>query len=334
MISVNHSMVAGNLEHFPVVLSFTDSDLRDKAQDDGDDILFMDGVGVATRLYHEIEEFDGVSGRLVAWVNVSSLSPASDTVFYMYYGNVGSADQQCPEKVWDTDYVLVQHFNEKSGTLFDSTMFSNDGVPYGGVNQDVAGKIGNADGFDGSNDYVEIENSPSLNPAVSITLEAWYKPVSFHGNGNNPIIDKGYGQHQKPYYQYHLGVVGDLYPDDDYAEFGFYIANPGGVDVRTDYDFWVPNVWYHLIGTYDGSTEKFYVNGILIDSQDTVSSMIDFGMDLRIGQYTDLDNCLPGTIDELRISSAARNPDWILTEYYNQNNPSGFFDVGLEESSP
>lgn len=119
MITVNHTMVAGDLEHFPVLLDLTDTDLREKAQDDGDDILFMDGAGVATRLYHEIEEFDISTGRLIAWVNISSLSPTVDTSFYLYYGNMGSSTQQCPEKTWGSDFVLVQHFNERSGTLFD-----------------------------------------------------------------------------------------------------------------------------------------------------------------------------------------------------------------------
>jgi hypothetical protein len=93
-------------------------------------------------------------------------------------------------------------------------------------------------------------------------------------------------------------------------------------------------VWYHLVGTYDGSTERLYVNGVLIDSRDVVSSIVDFGKNLRIGRYTDLNSCLPGTIDEIRISSSARSAVWILTEYLNQGDPSGFFDVGVEEPHP
>jgi hypothetical protein len=48
-ITIDHNKVDGNLENFPVLVSITDVDLRDKVQDDGDDILFMDGVGVANR---------------------------------------------------------------------------------------------------------------------------------------------------------------------------------------------------------------------------------------------------------------------------------------------
>jgi len=267
---------------------------------------------------------------LVAWVNISSLSASVDTSFYLYYGNVDSDDQQCPEKVWDSDFVMVQHFHERSGTLFDSTGYSNDGVPYGGVSQDVAGKIGNADSFDGDNDYVECENSPSLNPLNYVSLEAWYKPASFKGRGNDPIIDKGYYQNEDPYWQYHLGVCGDQYPTR-YSLFGFEIANSGNQNVVTEDGFWIPNIWYHIVGTYDGSTMRLYVNSQLIDSKDVVSTMADFGQNLRIARYTNINNCLPGTIDEVRISSSARSAAWILTEYINQEDPSEFVEVGPEE---
>jgi len=282
-------------------------------------------------LYHEFEEFDGSAGRLVAWVNVSSLSSTVDTSLYMYYGNMGSSNQQCPEKTWDSDFALVQHFNERTGTLFDSTGYSNDGIPYGGVTQDAVGKIGNADSFDGDDDYIECENSPSLNPLNYLSLEAWYKPVSFYGSGNDPIIDKGYYQHQNPGYQYHLGVVGDTFPAI-HSTFGFDIGDTDNHNVRTGEGFWVPNVWYHLVGTYDGSTMRLFVNGVLIDSKDVISTMVDFGKDLRIARYSNLDNYLPGTIDEVRISSCARSAAWILTEYLNQEDPSGFLNVGPEES--
>lgn len=198
------------------------------------------------------------------------------------------------------------------------------------MTQDIAGKIGNADGFDGADDYVECENSPSLNPQNYISLEAWYKPVSFRGSGNDPIIDKGYSHHQNPYYQYHLGVVGDTYPAT-HSRFAFDIGRTDNHDVRTGEGFWVPNVWYHIVGTYDGSTMRLYVNSMLIDSKDVILTMTDFGMDLRIGRYTDLNNCLPGTIDEVRISSSSRSAAWILTEYINQEDPSEFVEVGPEE---
>ena len=57
-ITIHHENVAGDLINFPVLIDYIDPDLRDKAQDDGDDILFMDGDGVAKKLHHEIEKYE------------------------------------------------------------------------------------------------------------------------------------------------------------------------------------------------------------------------------------------------------------------------------------
>ena len=64
-ITINHFLVAGDFSDFPVLIKFVDSDLSSKAQADGDDILFMDDVGTASKLYHEIEYWDISNGELI-----------------------------------------------------------------------------------------------------------------------------------------------------------------------------------------------------------------------------------------------------------------------------
>jgi len=75
-ITIDYTKVSANLNGFPVLIDITDEDLKAHAQSDGDDILFMDGDGIANRLPHEIESYNSGDGHLVAWVNVSSLSSA------------------------------------------------------------------------------------------------------------------------------------------------------------------------------------------------------------------------------------------------------------------
>ena len=62
----------------------------------------------------------------------------------------------------------------------------------------AAGNVGQAFGLDGVDDFVEVQNSPNLNPTNQITIDAWYKPVSFTGNGANAIVNKGYISHTDP----------------------------------------------------------------------------------------------------------------------------------------
>ena len=92
-ITIDYTQVAGNLENFPVLLSTTDPDLI-KAQVDGDDFLFMNDVGPAVKLRHELENFNQATGTLTASVNIPSLSSEEDMVFYMYYGNPNCINQE------------------------------------------------------------------------------------------------------------------------------------------------------------------------------------------------------------------------------------------------
>ncbi|MCK4650071.1 DUF2341 domain-containing protein, partial [Candidatus Pacearchaeota archaeon] len=105
-ITINHSKVNGSQVNFPVLINLTDTDLRDDALSNGDDIVFTNSTGI--QLDHEIEYFNGTDGRLVAWVRIPTLSNVSDTVINMYYGNAGASNQENATGVWDDNFVMVQ----------------------------------------------------------------------------------------------------------------------------------------------------------------------------------------------------------------------------------
>jgi hypothetical protein len=181
------------------------------------------------------------------------------------------------------------------------------------------GKVGQAFSLDGVDDFVEVQNAPNLNPTNQITIDAWYKPVSFNGNGANPIVNKDYVSHTDPFYQYNLSVTGDQYFHDQ-AAFNFQIT-AGGIDyfVWTGPNFWTPGNWYHIAGTYDGSNVKLYVNGVLIDSTPASGAMTDYGKNLRIGGLSNLNRTgldyLPGLVDEVEILNRALSASEIQAIY-------------------
>ncbi|MDD3735495.1 MAG: hypothetical protein PHO31_03440, partial [Candidatus Pacebacteria bacterium] len=43
-------------------------------------------------------------------------------------------------------------------------------------------------------------------------------------------------------------------------------------------------------------------------------------------------NFMGGSVDEIRFSNTARSPEWISTEYANQNDPASFYTIGQEEN--
>ena len=174
-INIDHTKVNGNLSNYPVLISTIDQDLRDNAQEDGDDILFMDAEGVAAKLYHEIDSFNGATGMLTAWVKVPMVSSAEDTVLYMYYGNLASTAQQFPEKAWDSHFQAVWHLNNNpAGGVLDSTAHDNDLTAYGSMSSSdlIEGRVGKCLQFDGFDDYLLAPDSSSLKPA-EVTLLCW-----------------------------------------------------------------------------------------------------------------------------------------------------------------
>jgi hypothetical protein len=175
----------------------------------------------------------------------------------------------------------------------------------------AAGRYGQAFSLNGVDDYLEIPNSPSLNPASAITVEAWYQPVSFAGNGNNAIVSKGYSSHSAPHYEYHLGVNGDQYssPNSRPGSFSFAVSpNNNYVYVESAANLWVPGNWYHLVGTYDGAEVRLYVNGVLQASQAATGTLNDYGKSVRIGAFNNISSSIdftPGLIDEVAIHNRA-----------------------------
>jgi len=172
-IRINSSQVTSDLTNFPVLISLTDSDLKDKARSDAYDIYFTKSDGT-TRLDHEIESYNSGTGELAAWVRFPNLSSTEDTIIYMYYGNPTATDQSNPTAVWDDNFTMVQHLNETgTGTRYDSTKYSNNGITSGyDGDEGTTGKINGADDLDGTNDYINCGNNDSISFDASETYKS------------------------------------------------------------------------------------------------------------------------------------------------------------------
>ena len=327
-ITIDHTKVNGTQANFPVLINLTDADLHDDAQNNGDDILFTSSDGT-TKLNHEIELFNqtynATHAHLVAWVNVTSLSNTTDTVLYMYYNNSAATNQQNPTGVWDSNYQMVLHLNETSGTHYDATLNGNDGTPQGGVTQDSTGKIDGADSFDGSDDTINITNDASLNfgAGQSFTIEMWTKWETLSatramyrsaGSGKRWLLERR---------------------ENDLARFEVHDGSSGEYVVSTT--TLEDGQFHHIVGVRDGISGvlTLYVDG---NSEGTpsgtyigsVSNNEHYFIASRSGGAA----FFKGIIDEVRISSTAKSAGWINSSYNNQHSPSTFYSVGGEEHVP
>ncbi|MEK6701531.1 MAG: LamG-like jellyroll fold domain-containing protein, partial [Planctomycetota bacterium] len=194
------------------------------------------------------------------------------------------------------------------GNLLDASGFANDGVAVGAPGY-VPGAAGSGLSLDGFNDFVQVADSASLNPTAAISISAWWFSTSFSGSGSDPIVDKGASCHCYPYYQYQLGVSGDQYPYP--SSFSFIVAANGApAGAGSDLRFYSTGRWYHVVGTYDGSTMSFYADGVRLSHYPATGSIVSYARPVRFGCFNNLPQFhLPGVIDEIRIYDRALSAD-------------------------
>lgn len=214
------------------------------------------------------------------------------------------------------DSSLVGHwkFDEGSGDVAgDSSGKGNDGTL---VNDPtwVDGKFGKALSFDGSDNYVEVLDSDSLNITDEITIESWVYVVGSSGKIEN-IVYKAVsatsteGVYRLRYFD-NTNFIGNL------SIGGTYYSNNGDTTVPL-------NTWHHVVLTYDGSNIKLFLNGKEDTTPVAVSGTIDTNnYPLFIGSR---DGGFNGTIDEVRIYNRALSPEEIKAEY----NMGGQINAGL-----
>jgi len=251
----------------------------------------------------------------------------------MYYGNAEAGSQQNAEAVWDADYMMVQHLEEVSGTLYDSTSNNNDGTAQNGVVQNAVGKVNGADDFDGSNDYINVPHSGTITGfTTAFTASFWIKMDTV--TGRRTILNK-YNtlNNQRGYYIDYDSSRGSS------RTLGLF-ASQDGVSYRYWYASFSPvaGSWYHIAVVWQsGLVPKFYINGELTStsySSGTITSIFNnaqaplyIGGSYTTGRYFD------GVIDEVRLSDTARLDNWIRTSFRNQDNPAAFIQVGAEETA-
>jgi len=320
------------------LISLTDVDLRDKAQVDGDDILFMDGEGVAGRLFHEIEVYNGSSGELVAWVNVSNLSSGEDSVLYLYYGNSGCDSQEYSGRAWDSNYCGVWHLNN----FQDSTINGNDGSNHG--TDDITGKIGIAKNFVETNyDYIDMGDmlEPANDKIITATFEIWANPDNI--DVTNYLISKANtGQYEPDRLCYGFSInderkiVFSLYS-------GTWYSQGNKMFFKTNDPHIVGRSWQHIsitINLSDKSANIYYngeekdVTRMIVGNPPAYFYDINYPEEFGRLVWEAATRRYNGVMDEVRISKICRSPEWIITEYNNQNDPSRFMSIGPEETGP
>jgi Tfp pilus assembly protein PilV len=321
-ITIDHTKVASSTGtegyiNFPVLMNVTSTNFQATSSgghvgnSDGSDILFTKSDGT-TKVNHEIERYASSTGNLIAWVQMPAVSTSTDTVFYLYYGNSGVANQQNVTSTWDTSYKGVWHLpNGTSLTALDSTSNANNGTVNGSPGS-VAGQIDGAANFAASTDRLAITNI-SLS-GVAYTISVWFNIPLPSSCSSFCTLTRGSNDHQV--------LVNPSNLLGEYDNAGGTAFHSSGFNVTT-----LSNGWHYLTAEVSGSNTNFYTDGILVGTSNIKSN----DNITNIGNYQGGGQPW-GKTDEFRVSNIARSADWIRTEYKNQSSPNTFLNVGTEQT--
>ncbi len=256
-VTVSASLLDGSVDatNFTVLVDVTQASLRSTgnggnvAQTDGGDILFTLSDGT-TKLSHEIESYDAVTGRIKAWVRIPTLAALSNTSLYAYYGNAAAADQWSVSGTWDSTYAGVWHLS--NGSLADSTVNANNGTNVGSTETTAIIEEGRT--FNGTTQNITIADSNSLDITATSTLSAWIFPT-VNDSVWRTIVAKGSTN-------YWFGVR--------QGQLEYWIDNTG-YDSNVNLTL---NTWSHVAATFNNSTNtlRMYINGVEIYSTTSASA--------------------------------------------------------------
>lgn len=183
--------------------------------------------------------------------------------------------------------IFSTHMNDNGSVLYDYSGKNNDGSIYGAVLVD--GKLGKALYFDGIDDYVEVEDNPTLNPET-VTLVLWFY-IRDSGGDFDRLINK------EPPYDIMFGNV------DGSLKYSFSRSDGTTTGIIT-FATISKNQWYHLAISYDHGVVTAYLNGEKIYSTDDGTGLglnMSGGENLIIGRRFVGSDPINATIDEIRI---------------------------------
>jgi hypothetical protein len=229
----------------------------------------------------------------------------------------------CNAQLVTNGLIAYYPFN---GNANDASSNGNNGIVYDAIlTSDRFGNTSSAYSFDGIDDYIEIVDNASLNPA-NVSIVAWVK-ADYAPSGTPDIVRKG-SFDSDANHEYLLRLTNNSNPD-------FKIRNNG---LCSPYSSWQSNTssanitlnqWQFLVGTFDGTVLNLYINGTLNQTVTITTGNINNGCTsgpLKIGNaWATYPNWFKGVIDDVRIYNRALNACEVLTLYNESgsNNDNG-----------
>ncbi|MEA3288299.1 MAG: DUF2341 domain-containing protein, partial [Candidatus Marinimicrobia bacterium] len=337
-ITLNSSQISGSTAHsnFPVMIKLTETDLKSTSNSggvvnpSGYDIIFTQSDG-STLLDFELQNYTSTTGDLLCWVRMPTLSPASDSIIYLYYGKSGIYSDQSDTLTWNSNYLGVWHLEDLSDAAGTYTLTDHNTAV------SSSGKLGSAREFDGDGDDLEeLKAGTYLDGLSSISISLWAKADAVG-------TDKGLIYADDPdALDRRLMIRQDAAGEKGGGTNVYRTALLVGTTSKQRHESSngsATTSWQHITMTRtDGDLTDFYIDGSLDtpswgksrSGTTNKSEKLIIGKGSKDGATSSWD----GLIDEVRISNVELSADWIATEYTNMTSPGTFHTVSTTNELP
>ncbi|MEM9327179.1 MAG: DUF2341 domain-containing protein [Bacteroidota bacterium] len=338
-ITIDSDRVFGTVAHadFPALVSITDLDLRSTGNGgfvestNGHDIIFT-ADDQETVLDHQLESYNATTGEVVAWVRIPSLSPNTDTDFYIFYGQSGATDPSTTD-TWNSDYLTVYHLNDFQDYSGNGRDLINTGTTA------ATGLIGGSRAMTGGTYLEDADAELYLEGLSAITMSAWVKSNAAGNDRGITIAREPNNTDQSFAIRYDDDGIDGGQPE--VIKIGLNVdegASTKVIQLESSASVQTTD-WQYISFTWgSGYAIQLYIDGELNTPSDidgTAAGTLTDLTTLLIGlgsQDTRSTVGWDGEIDEYRLSDVIRSADWIKTEYFNQSDPDNFLTVNCSAS--
>ncbi len=203
---------------------------------------------------------------------------------------------------FDEGYGTTANNSGSQGSTFVGTLAASTSTP----TWTQSGKYGKALTFDGTNDYLSVADTDSLS-STSKTVSAW---VKMNALGTDDIVAGKANEQWLGYGTTGLGCTA--------SKFSFAIRSAGGAFICANGTSTpATGVWYHLVGTYDGTNIRFYLNGKLEAGPIASGVPANEATTFDIGSYSGAAAtwAINATIDEVKLYNYSLTASEVLTDY-------------------
>ena len=314
------------------------------ASTSGYDLRFSDGL---SNLNYEIEQWV-TNGNSFIWVQVPNL--ATNSFVWAYWGNSANAVTSAPAVyatnggTWANGYVGVWHMDSPptGGSIFpDSTAGKNNGTFTSAAgSSSITGVVGNAVHFGGdnynNNDYIVIANQANFNLSTEMTASAWVLGWPRSQTVGAPWLSKngtgdGKGWQLATYNDSDNQIVFDTFGVTNSSTEDTYLVCQNNLEIPM-------TRWHYLVAVLDMNMagRAIYLDGVLYANDLPSGSIIPTTASPVIGGQVSESGGpnahYNGYIDEVEISSCARDANWIWASWLNVLSNASFNAYGTVQT--